>query len=333
MSNPKYVESKIDYKQYCMSNGQFTKHLKNNNLNYQQYYEKYITGLARLCQCKQPLKFYQHIHKYAQSCGNPICIGKLVSATKQNWTIDQKQKDSANKRLAAASRTTEQLENQVQKTKETFWKKYGVEWVTQSDGYKSKSKATKLARHGNEYYNGNQKTSHAWQSKTDEEKSKIVAKRRSTCLDRYGVENTFMQPQSRIKSAKANNKGRDYVLPSGRTIGVRGYENAAISILLQTYSESELVFDDQKTQYILPVFTYIDHRRHHLRYYPDIYIESKNKLIEVKSPWWWDGNGADQYRSRLENNLRKKDAVLAAGYRYEVWLFNDKNKYEILSWM
>lgn len=333
MSNPKYIESKIDNRCYCMANGQFIKHLRNNNLNYQQYYEKFITGVAKFCQCGRPLRFYQHNHTYAKSCGNPICVGKSVSATKQNWTIDQKQRDSANKRMAAANKTTEQIQVQVEKSKETFRKKYGVEWATQSADYKFKTKATKLARYGNEYYNGNHKTVQAWRSKTDDEILEIINKRRATCLDRFGVENSFMKPQARTNSAKANGRGRDYVLPSGRIIGVRGYEDVVISRLLLTYPESDLTFHDQKTLYDLPIFTYVDHRRHHLKYYPDIYIESENKIIEVKSLWWWDGNGDERYKPRFENNLKKKDAVLAAGYRYEVWLFTDKSKYEILSWI
>jgi hypothetical protein len=315
-----------------MSNGQFTKHLKNNNLNYQQYYETYITGISRTCFCGKPLRFYQNTHKYANSCGDPVCVGKLVSTTKKSWTSEQKQKDSANKRTAAANRTTDQIQAQVEKTKKTFRNKYGVEWATQSHDYKAKSKATKLSRYGNEYFNGNSKTSQSWQAKTDNEISNIVNKRRATCLERFGVENAFMKPISRTNSAIANSTGREYTLPSGRIIGVRGHEDTAITILLKTYAETELLLDDRKTIYELPVFEYIDHRRHILKYYPDIHIPKENKLIEVKSPWWWDGKGADRYKSRLENNLRKKDAVLAAGYQYEVWLFTDKNTYEILSW-
>jgi hypothetical protein len=332
MSNPKYIESKIDNVRYCMSNGQFTKHLRSNDLNYQQYHEKYITGIARTCECGQPLKFYQHTHKYANSCGDSVCIGKLVSSTKKSWSHDQKQQDSANKRISAANKTPEQIQVQVEKSKETFREKYGVEWATQSEDYKSRARATKLARYGNEYHNGNKKTKQAWQSKTKKEISEIVNKRRFTCLERYGVENALMKPESRINSAKANSKGREYTLPSGRVIGVRGHEDAAISILLKTYSESDLLIDDRKIKYQLPVFECIDHRRHILKYYPDIYIPKENKIIEVKSPWWWDGKGSDRYKSRLKNNLRKKDAVLAAEYQYEVWLFTDKNTYEILTW-
>lgn len=332
MSNPKYIESKIDNNRYCMSNGQFTKHLKNANLSYQAYYEKYITGIVRTCQCGRPLKFYQHTHKYANSCGDPVCIGKSVSTTKKSWSQEQKQQDSANKRTAAANKTTDQIQAQVEKAKETFRNKHGVDWATQSQNYKAKARATKLARYGNENFNGNEKTSQSWQSKSDEEIASIVDKRRLTCLERFGVENALMKPISRINSAKANSNGREYTLPSGRVIRVRGHEDAAISILLKIYAESDLLLDDQKTNYSLPVITYTNVNLHNALYYPDIHISKENKLIEVKSPWWWDGKGADRYKSRLENNLRKKDAVLAAGYHYEVWLFTDKNTYKVLTW-
>lgn len=67
-----------------------------------------------------------------------------------------------------------------------------------------------------------------------------------------------------------------------------------------------------------------------MKYYPDIYIPKENKIIEVKGMWWWNGNGIAKYESRLKNNLKKRDAVLEAGYQYEVWLFEDKNNYRIL---
>jgi hypothetical protein len=54
------------------------------------------------------------------------------------------------------------------------------------------------------------------------------------------------------------------------------------------------------------------------------------KIIEVKSRWWWDGNGSEKYKSRLKNNLKKRQAVLDKGYIYELWLFENKNNYKIL---
>lgn len=332
MSNTVYVVSKIDNNRYCMTNGQFTRHLRKHNLTYRQYYEKYITGVIRTCHCGEPLKFYQHTHKYADTCGHPVCVGKIVSLTKQAWTADQKRRDSTNKRAAAANKTPEQIQAQVKKSKEAFRKKYGVEWVTQSTEYKAKSKTTKLDRYGNEYFNGNAKTSQAWQAKSDAERLEIVNKRRATCLARHGVENALMKPSARVNSAKSNSSGREYKLPSGRIIGVRGYEDAAIDILLKIYSEDALMFDDRMSQYRLPIFDYVTVNQHTAKYYPDIYIPEENKLIEIKSPWWWDGKGSPKYSSRLQNNLRKKDAVLAAGFEYDVWLFTDKHNYEILTW-
>ena len=332
MSDAVYIISKIDNKSYCKTNGQFTKHLRKNNLTYQLYYEQYIGKNSPKCGCGKSLRFFQSSETYANSCGSPTCVGKIVSITKQSWTDEQKLNDSANKKKAAALRTVEQKETQQRKTKNTFLTKYGVNWSSQTDTQKEKSRATKKERYGNETYNGNKKTSRAWQMKSSEEIVNIVNKRRTTCLERFGVESAFMKPESKANSAKSNSRGREFVLPSSKIIGIRGYEDTVIDKLLENYSEGDLRFDDRLSDYTLPIFEYVDHRRHYLKYYPDIYIPTENKIIEVKSRWWWDGNGSEKYKSRLTNNLRKKDAVLTAKYTYEVWLFNSLTDYEILTW-
>jgi len=332
MSGAKYIKSVIDGNTYCKTNGQFSRHLKNNNLTYQNYYEKYVTGTSPTCGCGKSLSFYQKNQSYANSCGDPLCVGKTISRTKRDWHIDKREKDSQNKKLAASRRTQNQIQQQVEKTRKTFNEKYGVEWVTQSTEYKDKSKQTKLERYGNEYYANSGQTSKSWQIKTDSEIAEIVDKRRATCLERFGVENALMKPIARINSAKSNSNGRNFVLPSGKILGVRGYEDIVITELLKTHAEDNLLFDDRHSVYSLPVFSYVNANQHTMKYYPDIYILKENKIIEVKSQWWWDGNGNEKYKSRLVNNLRKKDAVLRAGYNYEVWLFKSKIVYEILTW-
>ena len=325
-----YITSQIDNKDYCKINGQFTRHLKNNNLTYQEYYETYITKINPTCYCGKSLTFYQKNHLYANSCGNPTCVGKLVSNTKKSWSDDKRKQDSENKQKSAASRTNEDITAIVNKSKKTFIEKYGVEWVTQSSQCKDKSKQTKLARYGNEYYANSKQTSASWQAKTADDIDAIVNKRRATCMDRFGVENAFLKPEVKSKSAKSNSLGKDYALPSGKMIGVRGYEDIVITILLKTYIENELILDNTREKYNLPVFTYTDRSRNSLRYYPDIYIQKENKIIEVKSRWWWDGAGDQKYNNRLAKNLNKRAAVISAGYQYEVWLFEDKNNYRIL---
>ena len=59
-------------------------------------------------------------------------------------------------------------------------------------------------------------------------------------------------------------------------------------------------------------------------YYPDIFIPAEQRIIEVKSRWWFDSNGGDKYATRLENNMRKRQAALDAGYKFEFWIINDK---------
>ena len=325
-----YITSLIDKNSYCKTNGQFTRHLRNHGLTYQEYYEKYVTGVKEICACGKPKTFYQRDHSYATTCGNPVCVGQSGSNTKKSWSDEKRQQDSKNKQKAATLRTVADIAAIVNKSKTTFLKKYGVEWVTQSSQYKDKSKQTKLIRHGNEYYANSKQTSASWQAKTDEDIDVIVSKRRATCMERFGVENAFLRPEIKSKSAKSNSLGREFTMPSGKIIGIRGHEDIVISELLKTYSEDELALDDTRSKYNLPVFKYTDKSRNSLRYYPDIYIQKENKIIEVKSRWWWDGCGNIKYKNRLSKNLGKRDAVISAGYQYEVWLFEDKNNYKVL---
>jgi hypothetical protein len=54
------------------------------------------------------------------------------------------------------------------------------------------------------------------------------------------------------------------------------------------------------------------------RYYPDIFIKSKNKFVEVKSPWIWN--------LHKNLNLRKIKAVKSQGFEIDVLLFNSKGE-------
>lgn len=333
MNTAIYIESKIDGISYCKTNGQFTRHLRKNNLTYQDYYEKYITGNSLKCSCGERLAFYQKTESYANSCGSPACRGKNISSTKQAWSDEQKEQDRANKKKAAASRSKEQIKKQVEKTRNTFKEKYGVEWSSNLETQKEKSRKTKLEKYGNEKYNNSRKASISRVSRSSEEKHLSKIKRYQTNLEKYGVENPLLRPESLSKSARHNSAGRDFTLPSGKVIGVRGYEDSALLELIENcnYNELDIIFDDMKLKKSpVPVFKYIDNRRHHLNYYPDIYIPKENCVIEVKSQWWWDGYGTEKYRSRLENNLRKRRAVLDKGYNYEVWIFQNKYSYKVL---
>ncbi len=327
-----YLISLIDGNRYCKSNGQFTRHLRENGYSYQEYYETFVTGIERKCYCGKPLTFHQSHSVYANSCGNPKCVGVTISQVKQNWTEEQKISDSINKSAAMQARTPKQLEIRRENMKKTNRARYGVDYSTQSTNMKEKSKQTKLERYGDENYSNPEQTSVSWQAKSELDLIKIAEKKRITCLERYGVESTFLIPQCITNSSLSNSLGKEYVFPSGKITRIRGYEDIVINKLLLTYAESEIIIHDMLSVYDLPIFKYVDVNQHTRKYYPDIFIPSENKIIEVKGRYWWDGNGsnAEKYISRLTNNLNKRDSVLTAGFIYEVWLFENKNTYNIL---
>jgi hypothetical protein len=271
-------------------------------------------------------------HLHPRSCGKPVCVGKITSDVKQNWTPEQREQDSANKKAASAAETPEKKQQRNDKRKATNLKNHGVEWSTQSETMKSKSKQTKLVRHGDENYNNSKMISATNLAKPREEKDEINEKRRLTNLDMHGVENCCLIPGNSSKSNKGNAKIKDYTLPSGKVIGVRGYEPNAMDTLLESYQESDILMHDDYSEYQIQVFSYTSDKGRIAKYYPDIYIPSENRIIEIKSQWWWDGNGKtdEKYTTRLANNLRKRQAVIDAGYNYEVWLFTSKTNYRVL---
>lgn len=330
MTQAIYLISELNGNRYCKTNGQFTKHLRANNLTYQDYYETYVSKITPLCNCGSPLSFYQKTETYANSCGEPKCVGNTIHKVKSSWTTEQRQLDSVNKQAAAAIRTNEQKQEQLNKARTTFREKYGVEWGSSLESQKEKSRQTKLEKYGDEYYNNRAAISAVNLAKSVEEKNEINEKRRQTNLEKYGVVNSLMKPEIRAKSAKSNSMGKEYTLPSGKIIRIRGHENLALDILFNSLYLEEHIIHDSANCVSFPLFTYVAVNRHIMKYYPDIYIPHENRIIEVKSRWWWDGNGGAKYASRLENNLRKRQVVIAAGYNYEVWIFTSKNKYKIL---
>jgi hypothetical protein len=103
-------------------------------------------------------------------------------------------------------------------------------------------------------------------------------------------------------------KSRDYSLPSGKIVKVQGYEDRAIAQLLQTFEESDLVIGVHDIGKFIGKILYTYRSKIH-RYFPDIFIKSQNKIIEVKSKW--------SYRLHQERNEIKRTACLQKGFNFE----------------
>jgi|LakMenE18May11ns_1017448.scaffolds.fasta_scaffold9193811_1 hypothetical protein len=87
-------------------------------------------------------------------------------------------------------------------------------------------------------------------------------------------------------------KYKKYIMPSGKIINYQGYENLALDELIKIYKEDDIENERHK----VPTIIYFKNSKEY-NYYPDIYIKSKNLIIEVKSDW--------TYKKQLIENILK----------------------------
>ena len=109
-------------------------------------------------------------------------------------------------------------------------------------------------------------------------------------------------------------KYKKYIMPSGKIINYQGYENLALDELIKIYKEDDIENERHK----VPTIVYIKNNKQY-NYYPDIYIKSKNLIVEVKSDW--------TYKKQLIENILKALFVRKSGFNYEIWIYKkDKQK-------
>lgn len=122
------------------------------------------------------------------------------------------------------------------------------------------------------------------------------------------------QNEDFINSVKDNGKlYKKYILPSGEIVNIQGNENLALDILLKNYSENDLIIGISEINKI-DSFYYEDKDGETHRYFPDFYIKSENKIIEVKSEW--------TYNINYEKNQLKMNACLEKNYNFEFMIID-----------
>jgi hypothetical protein len=185
-----------------------------------------------------------------------------------------------------------------EKGKHTNLQKYGVEYPTQNPEVQKKTKMTNLKKYGVEYIS---------QSKQVREKAN------KTNLEKYGVENPTQNTEIFEKAQANMKKFKNYKMPSGEVRRVQGYEPFALDTLLKMYTEEQIITQRKK----IPRISYNMNTKE-CYYFPDIYIPHENKINEVKSTWT-----IKLHSDRID---LKKKATQDAGYKYEIWCFNEKGE-------
>lgn len=240
-----------------------------------------------------------------------------------NILIKEKIKNTCIKKYGFSYPT---MSKEVQeKQKNTNILHYGIEYPQKLQIIKDKIKETCLIKYGvsqplknktilKKLYNNNLKK---YGTKCVLSLKNIRDKSKETCLKRYGVEYPNQNPILYEKCKKNATKYKKIVMPSGCIRYVQGFENKAIVELLDNYTENEIFTDRSK----VPKICYkMENKTKY--YFPDIFIPSENKIIEVKSSW--------TYKINLEKNLLKQKAVLESGYKYEFWIYDDKGNKTII---
>lgn len=237
----------------------------------------------------------------------PSCLecGKKTNFTKKMGEDKGYNKYcSAHCRMRYTNLNRSEVEKIVRKTKikETCIKKYGVNHYFTSEHIKNKKKETYLKKYGVE-----NPSQIEW----------VKNKKKVTCLTNYGVENPSQSHE--IQSKKTNStRNKKIITECGKEYNIEGYETIALNELLMTYKPKDILHHKEIENEVGRIF-YIYKDRKSV-YHPDLFIKSENRIIEVKSRYW--------YEFSLDRNLSKKKFCEELGYIFEFWVYdyNGKNK-------
>lgn len=211
----------------------------------------------------------------------------------------------------------------LEKGKMTNLIKYGVEYTFQAEAVKDKIKETMVSRYGVEHNmqspiiqasvretnQRNRGTSYPMQS------PEVRAKSVATNMLRYGVPNVNQSSEVQAKSQMTGLAYKLYTTPLGDERKIQGYEHFALDLLFKKFEETD-VFTARKD---VPRICYDNESKY---YFPDIYVKSINKIIEVKSTW--------TYTLHLQTNTKKWQETTKCGYTMEFWIFDNKGNLTIV---
>lgn len=138
----------------------------------------------------------------------------------------------------------------------------------------------------------------------------VQEKWKETCMQKYGG-HPNQNKEVQVKSEATSYHYKEYMMPSGNIVKYQGYENLALDELIHIYEEEDIIIGRTN----IPTIDYYIGDIKHV-YFPDLFIKSKNKIIEIKSEW--------TIQLKRGNIEEKASATIKAGYKYEIWVYNDK---------
>jgi len=190
-----------------------------------------------------------------------------------------------------------------EKVKKTNIEKFGFVSAMCNDDIQRKSRETCLKNHGVEY---------PLQSK------EITSKMLKTMVEKYGVE-YWIQNDDLFNSHQPNlYRYYEYILPNNEIVFIQGYEDVVLTQLLDKYDIQDILIRNKDITNNIGKISYTQNNNIHY-YYPDFYIKSENKIIEVKSTY--------TYECEIKKNKLKEQACIDMGLNFEFIIFT-KDEYK-----
>lgn len=239
--------------------------------------------------------------------------------------------------------SNEEIERRIIKTKKTCKEKYGVENFNTLDIIKEKTKKTNNEKYNSDYHLKTDKSKQMIKDnlndkygvdnvskleyvkikkknksllKTDEEKLLTREKYKNTILERYGVEHLSQDSDFLEELLKKSFSYKSHRLPSGKVISLQGYEPKVIDYLLKYYDEDDILYTNKSIENKIGKIFYQNTDKIS-RYFPDLYIISENKIVEVKSTFTYDLD--------IVKNMSKKEECLRRGIKFDFIIYDNIN--------
>ena len=148
----------------------------------------------------------------------------------------------------------------------THINKRGVENPMQDPGVLAKARATNIIRY-----------SVPCSLQNPEVQAKAVA----TNVSKYGAPNAMQNAEIANKSLQHAFQRKSYVLPDGQLVYLMGFEPFCMDELLLFYPQANICLDYAE----MPEVTYMTSDGKWHKYFPDMFILSERRFVEVKSTW------------------------------------------------
>lgn len=212
----------------------------------------------------------------------------------------EKVKETNNERFGADYILS--LEENKEKGKKALKEKYGDKGPLGNFEIREKRAATMKERYGSE---------HALQCEKFKEKFK------ATCLERFGTEHFSQNDEVYSRILKSSFGKKTFSFPSGRTVPYQGYEHFGLFLLLSEGIEEEDIVSCHEN----PMRFWYSFEGKDRKYNPDIYVVSKNLIVEVKSEWT-----LRKTKEEEEKTYTKLRACKEKGHNVRLLMFDVKGK-------